>query len=90
MANVDKPDRQGGTGGMREGVPEKVIFEPDMTDVKKQVMGRNKGKLLIKKEMERSSNRTRTFTGEVVSSEEFKFQVEQGYSISGLFTFRAH
>lgn len=47
MADIDKPGRQawwGWAGSMREGLPEKVIFQPNMIDVKKQVMGRNKGK----------------------------------------------
>lgn len=47
MADIDKPGRQawwGWAGGMREGLPEKVIFQPNMIDVKKWVMGRNKGK----------------------------------------------
>lgn len=56
MADIDKPGRQawwGWVGGMREGLPEKVIFQPNMIDVKKWVMGRNKGDFLYRRKWER-------------------------------------
>ena len=43
----------GWVGGMREGLPEKVIFQPNMIDVKKWVMGRNKGDFLYRRKWER-------------------------------------
>lgn len=43
MANVDEQSRYGGADGVREGFPENVMFEPNMMDVKKQVVGK-KGK----------------------------------------------
>lgn len=43
MANIDKQSKHGEAGGMREGFSENVIFEPNMMDIKKLVIGRNKG-----------------------------------------------